>query len=91
MPGEDDVVGHVGDAVAAVGAEGDGVVELGGVGDVGVQGAVGGARVVDVDVWGDGGGEAGDAVGGEGVEPAGGDAGDFVVGEAGDAGGGGGG
>ena len=87
VPGEDDVVGHVADAVAAVRPQRDGVEELRRVGDVGVEGAVGGARVVDADVWGDGVVEAGDAVRGEGVEPAGSNAGDFFVGEAGDAGG----
>ena len=44
------IVGHVLDAVAAIGAEFDGVVELLIVCDVRGQGAVGGALVVDMDL-----------------------------------------
>ncbi len=70
VEGEDDVVGDVRDAVAAVGAGCDYGAQIVDVGCFGRDGAVRGAFVIDVDVVCDGLREGVDAAGGEGVEPA---------------------
>ena len=52
VEGEDDVVGHVPDAVAAIGTERDDIEQLREVLHVGGQIAIGGPLVIDVDLSG---------------------------------------